>query len=243
MQRISRRRCFAVLSGSFLAAVASPVRAVEKTRAPLRDPEHIFSQRVWSWRELQRRNVVMQKYDYSCGAAALATILQYFWNDSVTEQQILTVLFKILTPDEIKDRTQNGMAITDLRRVSVEMGYLSSIGTLSFDKLAKSKVPLIVPIRIKEYDHFVVYRGVAGGRVYLADPIRGNVRPTLQEFCGQWNKNAILVVVKKDEMPPKFSRLSIRKDEILLGETTEQWMDQELPQPLPVFPPHSVIVH
>ena len=123
------------------------------------------------------------------------------------------------------------------------MGYLSSIGTLTFDKLMEAKIPLIVPIRIKEYDHFVVYRGVAGGRVYLADPIRGNVRPTVPEFCEQWNKNAILVVVKKNETPPEHSRLSIRQDEVQLGETTEQWVDQELPQPLPVPPPHSAIVH
>ena len=100
---------------------------------------------------MKQRNVVMQKYDYSCGTTALATILQYFWNDPVSEQQILNVLLKVLTPDEIKDRIEKGMAITDLRRVSVEMGYLSSIGTLTFDKLMEAKIPLIVPIRIKEY--------------------------------------------------------------------------------------------
>jgi uncharacterized protein len=242
MQPISRRKCLATLLGGSLAAIASPTLAVENMRAPIRDPERIVSFRVSSWREMQRRNVVMQKFDYSCGAAALATILQYYWNDPVTEKDILTALFKILTPEEIADRIKNGMAITDLRRVSVEMGYLSSIGTLSFDELMQSKVPLIVPIRIKEYDHFVVYRGVAGGRVYLADPIRGNVRPTVPEFRGQWTKNAILVVVKTDVTPPEHSRLSIRQNEVQLGETSKQWVDQELPQPLPVPPPLPVIV-
>ena len=87
MQRISRRECLAALLGSSLAALASPAWAVENMRAPLRDPDHIFSERVWSWQELKRRNVVMQKYDYSCGAAALATVLQYYWNDSVTKRR------------------------------------------------------------------------------------------------------------------------------------------------------------
>jgi uncharacterized protein len=243
MEQISRRQCLALFGGGFLAAFASPVQAIDDMRAPLRDPDRIFSRRVCSWRELQRRNVVMQKFDYSCGAAALATILQYYWNDPITEQKIIAALFAILTVEEVKDRVKNGMAISDLRRVSVEMGYLASIGTVSFDQLANSKVPLIVPLRIKEYDHFVVYRGLADGRVYLADPIRGNVRPTVPEFCGQWNKNAILVVIKKGERPPERSALSIRQDEMLLGETNDQWVDQELPQPLPVPPPHPVMVH
>jgi hypothetical protein len=243
MQRISRRQCLAALLGGSLAVVAAPAWAVNDTRAPLRDPDRIVQLHVWSWQELKRRNVVMQNYDYSCGAAALATIFQYYWSDSVSEKDILKVLFKILTIEEIKDRTKKGMAISDLRRVSVEMGYLASIGTLTFDKLTESKVPLIVPIRINEFDHFVVYRGVAGGRVYLADPVRGNVRPTVAEFCGQWTKNAILVVVKKNETPPEHSRLSLRPEEVRLGETSEQSVNQELPQPLPLPPSLPMKVH
>ena len=192
---------------------------------------------------MKRRNVVMQSYDYSCGAAALATILQYYWNDPVTEKDILKVLFKTLTIGEIKDRTKNGMAITDLRRVSVEMGYFSSIGTLPFDKLLEAKIPLIVPIHLEKSDHFVVYRGAACGRVYLADPIRGNVRPTFAEFCGQWNKNAILVVVKKNATPPLHSRLSLSAEEIRFGETNRQFLQRELPQPMPVPPSLPMSIH
>ncbi len=243
MQRISRRKCLAAVLGGSLAAIAPLALANDCIRAPVRDSDHIFSRYARSWRELRRCNVVMQEYDYSCGAAALSTILQYYWNDPVTEKQILTDLFKILTIGEIKDRTKNGMTITDLRRVSVEMGYLASIGTLTFDKLAESKIPLIVPIHINDSDHFVVYRGTAGGRVYLADPLRGNVRPTVPEFCSQWNKNAILVVVKKDEKPRECSPLSIRSDEVLVGNTTDQWVDMALPRPLPVPPPQPAIIH
>jgi predicted double-glycine peptidase len=243
MPRISRRKCLAVLLGGSLAVIAGPAAAIDDMRAPLRDPEHVFSKRVCSFQELQRQNVVIQKYDYSCGAAALATILQYYWGDKVTEKEIIIALSRILTPEEIKDRIKKGMALSDLRRVSVEMGYLSSIGTLTFDKLAESKVPLVVPIQVNKYDHFVVFRGVAGGRVYLADPIRGNVRPTVTEFCGQWNKNAILVVVKKGQTPPESSALSIRQDEVDRGEATRHWMNRELPQPLPPPPPLPVMVH
>ncbi len=243
MQPMSRRECLAALLGMPLAAIASTASVASGPRAPLRDPDHVFSIYAWSWQELKRRNVVMQNYDYSCGAAALATILRYYWNDPATEKQIISILFKILTPDEIRDRVKHGLAISDLRQASVEMGYLASIGNLSFDRLAQSKIPLIVPIRLDDYDHFVVYRGMAGGRVYLADPVRGNVRPTVQEFCCQWKKNVILVVVKKNVTPPAQSALSIRPCEVYAGQTTEQWMREELPRPLPLPPALPAKIH
>ncbi len=232
MQQISRRSCLAGLLGAAAAAVVPAVAsAAVGQRAPIRDPAHTFQGYVTSWLELKRRNVVMQKYDYSCGAAALATILRYYWEDDVTEKQILDAMLKVLTVDEVKDRIKNGMSITDLRRAAVELGYLSSIGTMSFEQLSQSKIPLLVPLKLKGFDHFVVYRGVVGGRVYLADPVRGNVRPTIPEFCGQWQKNAILVVIKKGEQPREWSPLSIRTDEVRLGESTKQWLRGELPRP------------
>jgi uncharacterized protein len=232
VQRISRRSCIAGLLGAAAAAVLpNAALAAVGQRAPVRDPAHTFQGYVTSWIELKRRNVVMQKYDYSCGAAALATILRYYWQDDVTEKQILEAMLKVLTVDEVKDRIKNGMSITDLRRASVELGYLSSIGTMTFEQLSQSKIPLLLPLKLKSFDHFVVYRGVFNGRVYLADPVRGNVRPTIPEFCGQWQKGAILVVIKKGEQPRETSPLSVRVDEVKLGETTEQWLRGEIPRP------------
>ena len=232
MQRISRRSCIAGLLGAAGAAVLPTVAmAAVASRAPVRDPNHTFQGFATSWIELKRRNVVMQKYDYSCGAAALATILRYYWEDDVTEKQLLDAMLRVLTVDEVKDRIKNGMSITDLRRSAVELGYLSSIGTMTFEQLTQSKIPLLVPLKLKGFDHFVVYRGVAGGRVYIADPVRGNVRPTIPEFCGQWQKGAILVVIKKGEQPRESSPLSIRADEVQLGESTEKWLRGEINRP------------
>jgi uncharacterized protein len=232
MQRITRRQCLASLFGAAVALAAPAAIAADGPRAPIRDPSHTFHRYVWSYRELQRQNIVMQTYDYSCGAAAVATVLQYYWGDNVGEKQLLEVLInQVLTVDEVRDRVKNGMSITDLRRVSEKMGYLAAIGTMTFDKLCESKLALVVPIKVKGQDHFVVFRGVAGGRVYLADPIRGNVRPTIAQFCGQWQKGAILAVIKKGEQPRESSPLSIRWSEVMRGVTTEEWLDKEIPRP------------
>jgi uncharacterized protein len=232
MRRINRL-AGAALFGGVLAFAAAGALAAE-VRSPVRDQEHKVNVCTSNWKELQRRNVVMQKRDYSCGAAALATVLRFYWGDPVTEEQVLVSLLKELSNEEVLDRVRNGLAFSDLRRTAVKMGYLSSIGTMSFSKLTEAKVPLIVPLKLREYDHFVVYRGVAEGRVYLADPIRGNVRITVPEFCSQWQKNAVLAVAKPGVELPTCTGLSIRQGEIMLGESTDEFLRKQLPSRVPL---------
>jgi uncharacterized protein len=205
------------------AIVASPsVASAQGVATPIRDPDHSFEKTVCTWKQIQQVHIVMQKRDYSCGAAALATILVYYWGDNVTEDQILLTIQKILTPEEMEDRIKKGLAISDLRRAAVEMGYLSTIGTLTFQKLTESKVPLIVGITHKKFDHFVVYRGVDCDWVYLADPIRGNIRMSFIDFVSEWQKNAALVVAKEDREPPKTSPLTVYSYEVRRGELNKQ---------------------
>ncbi len=152
----------------------------------------------------------------------MATILVYYWGDNVTEDQILLVIAKILTPEEMKDRVKKGLAISDIRRACVEMGYLSTIGTLTIQSLSQSKVPLIVGLSHNKYDHFVVYRGMDCDWVYVADPIRGNIRIPIIEFRSEWQKNAALVVAKEDKEPPTTSPLSLHYYDFQLGELNHQ---------------------
>jgi hypothetical protein len=192
-------------------------KALVETRCPIRDPQHEFQGRVWSWRELKDKNVVMQNRDYSCGAASLCTLLKYYWGDNITEQKILDELDKMLTPAERKDRIKDGLSLTDLRKVCVKMGYLASIGTLTFDQLAQSKIPVLVGMKIGKFYHFAVFRGTDGYYVYLADPARGNIRGPVKEFTDVWQKGAILVVAKKDQDIRENSPLSLKPEEIYLG--------------------------
>jgi len=151
--------------GKATAQQPDPIRS-----APIRDPKHRFRRHVTSWTGLRKENVVMQQRDYSCGAAALATLIRYHWGDDVTETQLLLEVVRMLTVEEMTERIENGLALTDLRRLAVRIGYLSTIGRLEFEKLRESKIPLIVGIVVNDFDHFVVYRGTDGYYVYLADP-------------------------------------------------------------------------
>jgi uncharacterized protein len=194
---------------------------------PLRDPEHTFQIRVRDWSELKRQNIVMQKRDFSCGAAALATVCKYYWGDNVDEDVFLRALDGILTDQEILDRIKNGLAISDLRRAAVDVGYQAVIGKTTFAKLAEVKVPLIVGIKPEGHDHFVVYRGTDLDWVYVADPIRGNVRMPVAEFTKQWQENAILAIYKPGRKVPKTTPLGVTWEETQLGKTNDQLIREQ----------------
>ena len=53
-----------------------------------------------SMKDLRDRKLVRQRFDYSCGAAALATILRHGFGEAVTERDILKDLFDLLAEDE-----------------------------------------------------------------------------------------------------------------------------------------------
>ena len=66
------------------------VEAKRDGRAPIRDQRRTFRTHVKSWLDIRRSNVVMQQRDYSCGAAALASVMQFHLQDkSATELSLL----------------------------------------------------------------------------------------------------------------------------------------------------------
>src|ERR671925_1893239 len=53
-------------------------------------------------KELRDQYVVKQQLDYSCGAAALATLMVYYYGEETSEDEILNLLVAQLTKDERK---------------------------------------------------------------------------------------------------------------------------------------------
>jgi len=65
---------------------------------------HLISttdQRVQSWSELNEKNVIMQQFDYSCGAASLATVMRYYFDDDVTELSLMEDINTIFSDQEM----------------------------------------------------------------------------------------------------------------------------------------------
>ena len=171
-----------------------------------------------SMKTLRDQGLIKQRLDYSCGAAALATILRYGFGDEVTERDILVELFDLLSKDEEGLRRKEGFSLLDLQRVAHARGYKAEGFRLEPQFLAKLGGPVIVFIEPHGYKHFAVLRGVRGDRVFLADPSRGNIRMPAYRFLDIWlrenGKGIIFVIEPKDGRPVHEFPLGLPADSL-----------------------------
>jgi predicted double-glycine peptidase len=174
------------------------------------DPARRFQWWAMSWKAMKQHHVIMQQRDYSCGAATLATMLRFYFGDKVTEAELLKEILADLSAEEIEDRQENGLSMDDLFRAAKDRGYLATVYDLELEKLPELEAPIIVRIEEEDYKHFVVVRGVVEDRVFLADPIRGNVRVPVEAFAKQWSGEA-LFLGKKGFGVPKDHGLAVRR--------------------------------
>lgn len=144
--------------------------------------------------DFRDENLVRQKYDYSCGAAALATLLQFGFGDPVSEQQIVLDLFAGLEQGEAETREKEGFSLYDLQQVAKKRGYKAEGFRLQPEYIAQLKGPVIVFMETMGYKHFAVLKGVRGDRVYLADPSRGNIRMPAYRFLQAWTRGGTGIV-------------------------------------------------
>lgn len=139
---------------------------------------------VKSLLEMRERGVVVQKSDLSCGAATLATLLTYQFDDRVSERDVTRGLIRrqeyIEHPELV--RVREGFSLLDMKRYTATRGYVGvGYGKLEFDDLVKL-APIIVAVSPLGYNHFVIFRGMIGDRVFLADPAFGNRTMSREKF-------------------------------------------------------------
>ena len=143
---------------------------------------------VRSLAEIRTERVVLQEWDLSCGAAALATLLRFQHGDPVTEREIAVSMMR--KPRYINNpilvQLRNGFSLLDLKEYADARGYEGiGFGGLELEDLVE-RAPIMVPINRAGYNHFVVFRGQAGNRVLLADPSFGTFTMSERRFNRVW---------------------------------------------------------
>lgn len=167
---------------------------------------------VKSLLESRQTNVVMQRWDLSCGAAALATILTYQHGDNVTEKIIAETMLR--RTDPLKVKVKGGFSLLDLKRFAESRGFK---GTGYLKLTTKNLVdlgPTIIPVNLGDYNHFVVFRGIVGNKVLLADPAFGNRTIDINTFKKSWLQNIGFVVSRRDGKPPP-NRLTVQPSDFI----------------------------
>ncbi len=170
---------------------------------------------------MRTQGVVLQKSDLSCGAAAVATLLNFQFGDQVTERQVTEGLIRrkeyIEHPEIV--RVRQGFSLLDMKRYVTTRGYVGiGYGKLVFDDLLRL-APIIVAVQPLGYNHFVVFKGVVGDRVLLADPAFGNETMARADFEDMWidfpQIGRVGFIVTRNGKPAPPGELQLRSDEFV----------------------------
>lgn len=175
-------------------ASAGPVMAGS---LEVRAPGASYAMRVTSLKEARFRTTIPQRYDFSCGSAATATLLTYHFGHPVTEADVFKAMFA--TGDQAKIRKE-GFSLLDMRRYLASLGYQADGFELPLEKLIEEDVPAIVLLNDRGYRHFVVVKGMRDGRVLLGDPARGTRAMSREKFESLWDNRVLFVVHNRRDL-------------------------------------------
>jgi uncharacterized protein len=162
--------------------------------------------------EVRQTAVVVQQWDLSCAAAALATVLQFQHGRVAPEREIVEAMLR--KTDPLRVRVRGGFSLLDLKRHADSRG-LRGIGyaNLTTEDLVKF-APIIVPVNLTGFPHFVVFRGMIGDQVLLADPAYGNRTMHIDRFSTNWLGANGFIVAQADGSPAPPGRLAVRVDDV-----------------------------
>lgn len=172
--------------GALTPAHAAPVRFGEVV--PGAGP---VTKNVVSMREERFAHITRQETDFSCGAAALATILKYAYDWPVTEAEVIEGLLEVSNHKLVRER---GFSLLDIKNYLDTIAMRGRGYRVGYDDLMRVRVPTIVLLEINGYRHFVVLKQATSKKVYLADPALGNKVMKRAEFERGWNGIVFAVI-------------------------------------------------
>lgn len=159
---------------------------------------------VMSWWEIPYRSVVKQQFDFSCGSAAVATLLSYHYGRPTRESQSFSFMWKNGDQEKIR---RAGFSMLDMKNFLGSVGLPAEGYRLGEKGLISIKRPAIVLLDLKGFKHFVVVKGVRRNRVLVGDPMLGLSEYALADFLKVWNGIA-LVITEPREAKPAFNLAS-----------------------------------
>ena len=184
------RAClFLILVFSLLGSPASAPAADVKIYLPP-NGMGLYVKKVQSYREVRMTHVIPQTEDFSCGAAALATLLRYHFGNQLTERQAILGMFEQGDKEQIR---KVGFSMLEMKRFCENLHFQADGYKIDMQKLRQITIPVVTLIDTRKYKHFVVVRRVDDRFVYVSDPSFGNRRIPLEDFEASWNRIVFVV--------------------------------------------------
>jgi len=136
-------------------------------------------------------SVIRQQYDFSCGSAAVASLLAFHYQDQVTEHDVFVEMLALA--DEQKVR-KHGFSMLDMKHYLEARGYRADGFRMALSGLReKVRLPMIVLLNIEGFRHFVLIKGISEDEVLVGDPARGLKVYSYAQFSDYWNGTAFII--------------------------------------------------
>ncbi|MGY3266440.1 C39 family peptidase [Lysobacter sp. HA35] len=215
-----------LMSLALLAAFALPARASSLSMANIVDGAPV-AKPVTTFRDLRYRDMVRQQYDFSCGSAALASVLRYGYGVQVDEPHMIR---SMLTGNDPKEIVRNGFSMLDMKHYVESIGGFRAHGfRIDTAALYRLQMPVIALLDLKGYKHFVVVKGAESGRVFVADPALGHRVMSEKDFVAGWNGIVLAVVADK---PLEDSYLVHGRRSLALSRRGDAVVEASMPIPV-----------
>lgn len=167
-------------SGLSTPAEAGPVR--------IYNPFGHFEIEAKSLAELSWEGVVRQEYDFSCGSAAVATLMTYHYDRPTTEADVFEAMIRHGDREQIQTY---GFSMLDMKRFLDAKGLDADGFEITLDDFIRIGVPAITLIDTGGYKHFVVVKGMDAENVLVGDPAAGTVVVPREMFDTLWSNKVL----------------------------------------------------
>lgn len=147
-------------------------------------------------------SVLRQQYDFSCGSAAVASLLSFHYEKPVTEQEVFANMLALADQDKVR---QEGFSMLDMKRYLESEGYQADGFRMPLSGLREQvRVPVIALVTLGGYRHFVVIKGINEREVLVGDPARGLKAYSWNEFQQHWDGSAFVIRSHLDQGRASF---------------------------------------
>ncbi|QYF95889.1 C39 family peptidase [Massilia sp. PAMC28688] len=175
-----------LLLGALLVAASPPAMPLELAVGGAR-----FQLPVGSVQAARFGHTLRQQYDFSCGSAALATLLSYHYGYPISEQEVFAHMYQ---QGDRASIGKAGFSLLDMQRFLAARGFKADGFQLPLARLEQARLPALALVAEKGYRHFVVIKGIAGNRVLLGDPSRGTRALSVADFTRIWIGSLLFVI-------------------------------------------------
>ncbi|WP_293908976.1 cysteine peptidase family C39 domain-containing protein [Deinococcus sp.] len=160
-----------------------------------------------TYRELRYQSVIGQTADFTCGPAAIATLLTHYYGQPVTEQSVTER--SVAEMNARGKQVTEGLTLLSLKKVLEEEQVTSAGYKLTLEQLRTvmaAGLPVVVNV-VYPRGHYYLVLHVDERTVLIADPSWGVRSQPLPNFLNAWN--GVVLVPRPDEAQATRARAEV----------------------------------